>query len=87
MKKLDKLRDAQLVEIADLIRQYGKAAYQESMLAWAYRVTLRDQKPCFCMAIFPSSSIISCIICANFRIFEIHFTKGFPFSIMSSFHS
>lgn len=45
MKKLDKLRDAQLVEIADLIRQYGKAAYQESMLAWAYRVTLRDQKP------------------------------------------
>lgn len=32
-------------EIADLIRQYGKAAYQESMLAWAYRVTLRDQKP------------------------------------------
>ena len=45
MKKLDKLKDARLVEIADLIRQYGKAAYQESMLAWAYRVTLRDQKP------------------------------------------
>ena len=32
-------------EIADLIRQYGKAACQESMLAWAYRVTLRDRKP------------------------------------------
>lgn len=45
MKKLDKLRDAQLVEIADLIRLYEQAAYQYSMLVWAYRVTLRDQKP------------------------------------------
>ncbi len=66
---------------------HGGAVSEYSMLAWAYRVTLRDQKPCFCMAIFPSSPIISYIICANFRIFEIHFTKGFPFSIMSSFHS
>ena len=45
MKKLDKLRDVQLVEIADRIRLYEQAAYQYSMLAWAYRVTLRDQKP------------------------------------------
>ena len=32
-------------EIADRIRLYEQAAYQYSMLAWAYRVTLRDQKP------------------------------------------
>ena len=37
MKKLDKLKDAELVKIADLIRQYGKAVYQETMLEWAYR--------------------------------------------------
>ncbi len=38
MKKLEKLKAPELLRIAELIREHGKAVYQETMLSWAYNV-------------------------------------------------
>lgn len=38
IKKLEKLKEPELLEIAELIRKNGKAVYQETMLSWAYQV-------------------------------------------------
>ena len=36
MKKMEKLKEPELLKIAELIRKNGKAVYQETLLSWAY---------------------------------------------------